>query len=79
MALQHGPGPFVMSILLTLRNSKKAGLVKQAFLIKDMALVKLLTYSLYTSKTMDLENFGEEMGGQCQEPPQIPRDPKIHF
>lgn len=41
---------------LTLRNSRKAGLDMHAFLISAIALVKLLTYSLYTSSTMDLEN-----------------------
>lgn len=41
---------------LTFKKSKKAGLVAQDFLRIPTAVLKLFTYSLYASNTMDLEN-----------------------
>lgn len=41
---------------LTFKNSRKAGFVAQVFLRMATAVLKLFTYSLYASSTMDLEN-----------------------
>jgi len=42
---------------LTFKKSKKAGLVAHVFLRIPTAVLKLFTYSLYASNTIDLENW----------------------
>lgn len=42
--------------MFTFKNSRKAGFVAHVFLRTATAVLKLFTYSLYASSTMDLEN-----------------------
>lgn len=49
--------------LLTFRNSRNVGFVAHVFLRIATAVLKLLTYSLYASSTMDFENCSQEKAG----------------
>lgn len=53
---------------LTFKKSKKAGLVAQDFLRIPTAVLKLFTYSLYASNTIDLENWKEKRANLNKRP-----------